>query len=158
MIILTTSKLSTNISNKAIVDIRLHPRSCAVFQRGDLRIRRTVKSVQPPLNIRLFLVTYCAFIALTLLVWSQEEHPTCKNWVMRCWRCWCGFLPGARCRLFAYGPADAYAIPKHHHLLPHVLEKRPLKGGHISSSKLRTHCSYDCHQEVNNERETLRVM
>ena len=26
---------------------------------------------------------------------------------------------GARCRLFAYGPADAAAIPKPHHLLPH---------------------------------------
>ena len=29
-----------------------------------------------------------------------------KNWVM--W-CWCGYLSGARCRLFAYGPADATA-------------------------------------------------
>ena len=29
-----------------------------------------------------------------------------KNWVMRCW---CGYLPVARCRLFAYGPADATA-------------------------------------------------
>jgi len=27
-------------------------------------------------------------------------------------RCWCGYLPGARCRLSAYGPADATAIPK----------------------------------------------
>jgi len=44
------------------------------------------------------------FTALTLLVGRQEEHPACKNWVMRCW---CGYLSGARCRLFAYGPADA---------------------------------------------------
>ena len=29
-----------------------------------------------------------------------------KNWVMRCW---CGYVSGARCRLFAYGPADATA-------------------------------------------------
>jgi len=29
-----------------------------------------------------------------------------KNWVMRCW---CRYLSGARCRLFAYGPADATA-------------------------------------------------
>jgi len=29
-----------------------------------------------------------------------------KNWVMRCW---CGYLSGARCRLFAYGPVDATA-------------------------------------------------
>jgi len=56
-------------------------------------------------------------------------------------RSWCGYLSEARCRLFAYGPADATAILKHHHLLPHlnpdwfsflvpvtqaVLEKRPL--------------------------------
>jgi len=32
-----------------------------------------------------------------------------KNWVMRCW---CGYLSGARCRLFAYGPADATASQK----------------------------------------------
>jgi len=36
--------------------------------------------------------------------WHQEEQPVCKNWVMRCW---CGCLSGARCRLSAYGPADA---------------------------------------------------
>jgi len=35
-------------------------------------------------------------------------------------RCWCGYLSGARCRLFAYGPADATAITKPHHLLPHL--------------------------------------
>jgi len=51
------------------------------------------------------------------VVWRhQEEHPACKNWVMRCW---CGYVSGARCRLFAYGPADATAISKPHHLLPH---------------------------------------
>ena len=33
---------------------------------------------------------------------------------MRC------YLPGVRCRLFAYGPADATAVPKLHHLLPHL--------------------------------------
>jgi len=47
-----------------------------------------------------------AFSALTLLVGRQEERPACKNWVMRCW---CGYLSGSRCRLFAYGPADATA-------------------------------------------------
>jgi len=40
-----------------------------------------------------------------------------KNWVMTCW---CGYLSGARCRLFAYGPADATAILKLHNLLPHI--------------------------------------
>jgi len=85
-----------------------------------------------------------AFNALTLLVGYQEEHMACKN-VMRC--C-CGYLSGARCRLFAYGPADAL-LPKTHHLLLHlnlrlillfwyqlaqvVMEKRPLNGCSISS-------------------------
>jgi len=45
-----------------------------------------------------------AFTALTLLVGHQEEHPACKNWVMRCWH---GYLSGVRCKWFAYGPADA---------------------------------------------------
>jgi len=43
-----------------------------------------------------------------------EEHPACKNWVMRCWR---GYMSGARYRLFTCGPADATAS---HHLLPHL--------------------------------------
>jgi len=41
-----------------------------------------------------------------VLVGRQEDYPACKNWVMRCW---CGYLSLARCRLFAYGPADATA-------------------------------------------------
>ena len=92
-------------------------------------------------------LTLCAFSALTLLVGRQEEHPVYKNWLMR-W--WCGYLSGARCRLFAYGPADASAIQKPYHLLPHinldwfylsnyrltrvVLEKRPLNRCSSSSS------------------------
>ena len=47
-----------------------------------------------------------AFSTLILLVGRQEEHPACKNWVMRCWH---DYLSGARCILFAYGPADATA-------------------------------------------------
>ena len=35
-------------------------------------------------------------------------------------RCWCGYLSGARCRLFAYGPADATAIPNPHRVLRHL--------------------------------------
>jgi len=58
-----------------------------------------------------------AFSALTLLVRHQEEHLVCKNWATRCW---CGYLSGARCRQFAYGPADATAIPKLHHHLPYL--------------------------------------
>ena len=53
-----------------------------------------------------------AFSALTLLVRHQEQHPACKNWVMWVMRCWCDCLSGTWCRLLAYGPADATAIPK----------------------------------------------
>ena len=55
--------------------------------------------------------------ALTLLAGHQEKHPACKNCVMRCWH---GHLSGARGRFFAYGSADATAIPKPHRLLPHL--------------------------------------
>ena len=37
----------------------------------------------------------CAFGALTLLVWQQEEHLARKKTVMRCWR---GYMSGARCK------------------------------------------------------------
>ena len=82
-----------------------------------------------------------AFSALRLLAGRQEEHPACKNWVLRCW---CGYLSGARCRLFAYGPADAAAIQKPpsslasfksrlvlpfwYQLTQVVVEKKPLNG------------------------------
>jgi len=56
-----------------------------------------------------------AFSALTLLAGHQEEHPACKNGVMRCW---CGYQSGVRCKLFACGPADATASPSF--LLPHL--------------------------------------
>ena len=57
------------------------------------------------------------FSALTPLAGQQEVHPACKNSMTSCW---CGDLTGARCRLFAYGPADVTAIPKPHRLLPHL--------------------------------------
>ena len=63
------------------------------------------------------LAQWSAFSALTLLAGRQEEHPACKNWVMRCW---CDCLSGARCRLFEYSPADDIAFPKPHHLLPRL--------------------------------------
>ena len=58
-----------------------------------------------------------AFRALTLLAGRHREHPACKIGV--------GVvstdLSGARCRLFAYGPADAcHCIPKPYLLLPHL--------------------------------------
>jgi len=63
----------------------------------------------------LYHILYFVFIAMTLLLGCLEEHPTYKKWVMRC--C-CGYLSGARYRLFAYRPADAAVIPKPHHVLP----------------------------------------
>jgi len=36
----------------------------------------------------------------------QDDHPACKNWVMRCGH---GYLSGASCKWFAYGPADVTA-------------------------------------------------
>ena len=58
-----------------------------------------------------------AFIALTLLVGRQEGHLICKKlsdevlvWcAFSALTGWCGYLSGVRCRLFAYGPADAIA-------------------------------------------------
>ena len=95
------------------------------------------------------------FSALTLLVGHEEEHPACKYSVVRCW---CGYLSGTRCRLFAYGLADATAIPKPHHLLPHlnpdrflsfwyqvsqvVVEKRPSNTCSSSSSSSSTCLSF----------------
>ena len=68
------------------------------------------------------------------------------SWVTRCWH---GYLSGARCRLFAYGPADAtasqtpsslaslkfrMALPSWCRLTQVVLEKRPLKVSSIIKS------------------------
>jgi len=62
----------------------------------------------PLLNIIILKTAFNAytFNALTLLVGRQEEH---------------GYVSGVMCRLFAYSPADATAIAKPHHLLPHYL-------------------------------------
>ena len=63
---------------------------------------RWTQATQLPLELSV------AFSALTLLAGRQEEHLDCKNWVMRCWH---GCLPGARCKVFAYDPADVTATP-----------------------------------------------
>jgi len=74
-------------------------------------------------------------------------------------------VSGVRCRLFAYGPADATAIPKPHHLSPHlnpdwfclsstglfiqaVREKRPIKRCSsctmILKGSIIRHLNYSC--------------
>ena len=62
-----------------------------------------------------------------------------------CWamRCWCGCPSGARCRLFAYGPADATAILLPRHLWPHCgccLLQWPIKYPHSYRSRGACHC------------------
>jgi len=76
-----------------------------------------------------------------------------KNWVMRCW---CGYLSGARCRLFAYGPADAtasqdsksrLALPFWYRLTQAVVEKRPLNGC-SNCCWILTDCERECVQQL----------
>jgi len=67
-------------------------------------------------NVHIIIYLYYSSLSLqclTLLVGCQEEHPACKKLSdeVLVW------LSGARCRLFAYSPADATVIPKPHHLL-----------------------------------------
>jgi len=47
-------------------------------------------------------------MASVRLVGQQEEHPDCKNWVMRYW---CGYLSGARCKWFVYVSSWCTATP-----------------------------------------------
>ena len=47
-------------------------------------------------------------VLLTLSLGSRKGIRPVKNWVMRYWH---GYLPGARCKWFAYCPADATATP-----------------------------------------------
>jgi len=68
-------------------------------------------------------------------------------------RGWHGYLAGARCKWFAYGPADATATPlslaalKSRMVLPFwcqltqvVLEKRPLNRHNVVTVTARTKC------------------
>ena len=50
-------------------------------------------------------VLWCCWLGGRMGMWPV------KNWVVRYWR---GYLSGARCRWFAYGPADATATPSSH--------------------------------------------
>ena len=60
------------------------------------QLRQTKQSSYVNISQFHYWVVYCnipcsicricyAFNALTLLIGRQEEHPACKNWVMRCW-------------------------------------------------------------------------
>ena len=75
-------------------------KSCLFGQRKNAELTL----IRMPSDFLQWLLT--AFSALTLLVRQQEGHPICKNWVARYQR---GYLSGAGCKWFAYGPADATA-------------------------------------------------
>ena len=66
-----------------------------------------------------FFILFYAFGALTLLAWHQEEHPVCKNWVMRCW---CSYLSGlwSEVQIVCIWSSWCHCIPKPHHLLPRL--------------------------------------
>ena len=58
---------------------------------------------------------------LSLVLWPcwlgiRKSIRPVKIWVVRCWR---GYLSGVRCRLFAYGPADA-TVSQNPITLPHL--------------------------------------
>ena len=97
-------------------------------------------NARSPDSALLYMYKVSAFSALTLLVGlppgCRKSIRTIKNGVMRCW---CGYLSGAKCKWFAYGPADATAnpsslaslksrmiLPLWYRLTQVVLEKRPL--------------------------------
>ena len=106
----------------------------------------TTKLMPLPLTVSCFSKIQIFF---TFLVPAHLGSPGKRAVKRVCVRCCCCYLSEARCRLFAYGPADATAIPKPHHLLLHsnpdwfyffwyrlnqvVLEKRPLNGCNSSS-------------------------
>jgi len=73
-----------------------------------LKLHMTVLTVQC-ISDSFCVWRWSAFSALRLLVGRHEEHPVCKNWVMRCW---CGCLSGAGCRLFAYWSSWCHCHPQ----------------------------------------------
>jgi len=89
---------------------------------------------------------------------TRKSIQPVKDWVMRCWR---GYLSGARCKWFAYGPADVTAtsssltslksrlvLPFWYQLTQVVLEKRPLNGC-LSGCKLScASACRECHNKV----------
>ena len=88
---------------------------------GGLFFSTTVYSKVNSDNKHCFLLNYttAAFSALTLMTGHQQEHPACKKLNDEV-LVWLSDPSAARCRLFAYGSVDATAIPKPHHLLPHL--------------------------------------
>ena len=60
----------------------------------------------------------CNYSLWSVLCENKWQISQCYHtWMMMCW---CVFLSGAMCRLFAYSPADASAILQPRHLLLHL--------------------------------------
>ena len=64
------------------------------------------------------LVIFCQVVIVAYAISALTQLGVRKSiWPVKI-ECWCGCLSGARCRLFACGPADANATLKPHRLLP----------------------------------------
>jgi len=60
----------------------------------------------------------CQTTIYTTLSWHESRASASWQTTKYIKTQWCGYLSRTKCRLFAYGPADATATPKPHHLLP----------------------------------------
>ena len=106
--VMYTTPLSTFISSLSLNhhlyadDARLffsfHPPSCdasITYLRSSTELLEVV-----------LVLFYCLLSLQCFDTVSWAEYPACKYWAIGCWS---GCLSGARCRLFAYGPADVTA-------------------------------------------------
>jgi len=118
--------------------LKLQPKNCGILMRHSILsftwyimcrklIRRLPMYTEySPYNTNIFLalptcychinMPYVIVISYKNSVYTLSHHILNTQLYMRQVRCWHGYLSAARCRWFAYGPADATAI---HRLLLH---------------------------------------
>ena len=93
--------LSFLVKNKVLVNVEIFNRylllSLAVLFHALPNLYKSYKLVFP---------FFCPSMLWRCWLGVRKSIRPVNFWVMRCW---CGYLSGARCRLFAYGPADATA-------------------------------------------------
>jgi len=78
---------------------------CPFCRPNNVKASNSVKALCCIIDI--FSATSFAFSVFNTVSWASGVASSLqKNWVMRCWF---GCLSGARCKWFAYGPADATA-------------------------------------------------
>ena len=93
-----------------------------------------------------FLVNF--LLSVLWCSWHQEEHPACKNWVMKCW-CGCSER-GADClhmvQLMLLHPTASFisrlVLPFWYRLTRVVLEKRLFKGCSSGCSSFLVNLAY----------------